>query len=191
MAIDPYYHPACTSFTHHNQMPTDWGTQLHGPLWVTQDTNTNIPTSSSHDSHTMVHWGHDNSVVGDHNHNTINNVGGNQIVKKVNGFDPLQALWQAITDVGAMHNSEVRYPPPKCYPETRKEVRQLLANEIDSHASSWVCWLYGSADIGKSAVAQTIAEDCEQSKKLVASFFFSRIHPKRNKAIYEVLGLVQ
>ena len=35
-------------------------------------------------------------------------------------------------------------------------------------------WVYGPAGAGKSAIAQTIAELCEEAKLLAASFFFSR-----------------
>ena len=33
-------------------------------------------------------------------------------------------------------------------------------------------WLYGATGAGKSAIAQTIAELCEEHKLLLASFFF-------------------
>ncbi|KAF9260211.1 hypothetical protein L218DRAFT_826616, partial [Marasmius fiardii PR-910] len=84
---------------------------------------------------------------------------------------------------------EVRYPPPKCHADTRKEVLQQLRNMIDSHAGPKVYWLSGSAGVGKSAIAQTISEDYEQNKKLAASFFFSRNHPKRNVPTYLFLTI--
>ena len=41
-------------------------------------------------------------------------------------------------------------------------------------------WVYGPAGAGKSAIAQTIAEMCEEEMILLASFFFSRNDPSRN-----------
>ena len=41
-------------------------------------------------------------------------------------------------------------------------------------------WVYGPAGAGKSAIAQTIAEMCEEEMLLLASFFFSRNDPSRN-----------
>ena len=43
-------------------------------------------------------------------------------------------------------------------------------------------WVYGPAGSGKSAIAQTIAEICEQEMILLASFFFSRNDPSRSTA---------
>ena len=45
---------------------------------------------------------------------------------------------------------------------------------------SFIMWLYGPAGAGKSAIAQTIAEMCEEEMILLASFFFSRTDPSRN-----------
>lgn len=41
-------------------------------------------------------------------------------------------------------------------------------------------WLLGPAGAGKSAIAQTLAELCNSSKILLASFFFFRTDPARN-----------
>ncbi|KIK66527.1 hypothetical protein GYMLUDRAFT_38262 [Collybiopsis luxurians FD-317 M1] len=43
-----------------------------------------------------------------------------------------------------------------------------------------VCWLYGPAGAGKSAIAQTLAEICSQRGMLIGSFFFWRTDPSRN-----------
>ncbi|ESK85364.1 nwd2 [Moniliophthora roreri MCA 2997] len=97
--------------------------------------------------------------------------------------DPLRDLWDAIKDVGASHNSETRYPPPKCHPDTRQHILEILHRWI--YDPSWadrVFWLYGPAGTGKSAIAQTIAETGQREGFLVSSFFFSRGDPKRNNA---------
>jgi hypothetical protein len=52
-----------------------------------------------------------------------------------------------------------------------------IKREEDSDA--FIMWLYGPAGAGKSAIAETIAEMCEQEMILLASFFFSRNDPSR------------
>ena len=44
---------------------------------------------------------------------------------------------------------------------------------------AFIMWVYGPAGAGKSAIAHTIAEMCEETI-LLASFFFSRNDPSRN-----------
>ena len=43
-----------------------------------------------------------------------------------------------------------------------------------------ILWFYGAAGAGKSAIAQTMAEICDEQKLLLASFFFSRTDSTRN-----------
>jgi len=45
---------------------------------------------------------------------------------------------------------------------------------------AFIMWVYGPAGAGKSAIAQTIAEMCEEEMVLLASFFFSRNDPSRS-----------
>ena len=45
---------------------------------------------------------------------------------------------------------------------------------------AFIMWVYGPAGAGKSAIAQTIAELCEEEMILLASFFFSRNDPSRS-----------
>ena len=49
-----------------------------------------------------------------------------------------------------------------------------------SETSRPILWLYGPAGAGKSAIAQTIAEKCDETGHLSASFFFSRTSPGRD-----------
>ena len=53
---------------------------------------------------------------------------------------------------------------------------------ITSDASPPILWLYGPVGAGKSAIAQSIAERCEEEnpKRLASSFFFSRRTSDRN-----------
>jgi len=82
----------------------------------------------------------------------------------------------------AIHNSKDRYDPPKCHPNTRVAIRGKLMSWISGQTTTGaqILWLYGAAGIGKSAIAQTIAETCDQQKLLLASFFFSRTDSTRN-----------
>lgn len=43
-----------------------------------------------------------------------------------------------------------------------------------------VLWLHGAAGVGKTAIAQTIAEICQENGELAATFFFSRGEIDRN-----------
>jgi len=44
----------------------------------------------------------------------------------------LQRLYKLVSQVGALHDAAVRFPPPKCHPETRKEVLQHLSDWIEA-----------------------------------------------------------
>lgn len=79
---------------------------------------------------------------------------------------------------GAEVDSSARDPPPQCHPETRKDLRERITSWlIDAVGRDWnMLWLMGPAGVGKSAVAQTIAEDCQEIGRLGASFFFSKLN---------------
>ncbi|KAF8817122.1 hypothetical protein BYT27DRAFT_6945768 [Phlegmacium glaucopus] len=82
----------------------------------------------------------------------------------------------------ALHNSADRYDPPKCHQNTRvavlEKLKDWITGKIDT--DSLIMWLYGFAGAGKSAIAQTLAELCDEEGLLLAAFFFSRIDPTRN-----------
>ncbi|TFK32913.1 hypothetical protein BDQ12DRAFT_581773, partial [Crucibulum laeve] len=84
---------------------------------------------------------------------------------------------------GAFHNSHERFDTPKCHPETRTALLDMIWSWVNNrqHTSS-IMWLHGPAGAGKSAISQTIAEKCEKDKTLCATFFFSRTGVKRNTA---------
>ncbi len=85
----------------------------------------------------------------------------------------LEKLRQFISE-GALCNSEERSHPPKCHPGTRVEILNTIAEWIQNTDSRQrIFWLNGPAGVGKSAIAQTIAESC-RDKELAASFFFQR-----------------
>ena len=86
------------------------------------------------------------------------------------------------TATAAFHNSDERFDPPKCHPKTRlavlNKIMKWIKWEEDIHA--FIMWVYGPAGAGKSAIAQTIAEMCEEEMILLATFFFSRNDPSRS-----------
>jgi len=84
----------------------------------------------------------------------------------------------------AFHNAKERFDPPKCHPNTRLAVLSEIMKWIkwEGDLKSFIVWVYGPAGAGKSAIAQTIAEMCEEEMILLASFFFSRNDPSRSNA---------
>ncbi|KAJ7074587.1 hypothetical protein C8F01DRAFT_1101041, partial [Mycena amicta] len=77
----------------------------------------------------------------------------------------------------AFHNSEQRFPPPKCHPQTRVAVQEAIQSWAmsDSEEGPSVLWVYGPAGAGKSAIAQTMAErwSAPGPRDLAAAFFFA------------------
>jgi hypothetical protein len=55
---------------------------------------------------------------------------------------------------------------------------------------AFIMWVYGPAGAGKSAIAQTIAEMCEEEMILLASFFFSRNDPSRSNVDHLIATIV-
>ncbi|KAJ7888184.1 hypothetical protein B0H14DRAFT_2694471 [Mycena olivaceomarginata] len=90
------------------------------------------------------------------------------------GENGLDILYRSVlTD--AMHNSAERSLDPSCHQGTREMVlSDLRAWSQDDRREGSLLWLYGSAGMGKSAVAQTFAANCEKERILGASFFFKR-----------------
>lgn len=76
--------------------------------------------------------------------------------------------------VGAAFNSSERSTAPRCLPNTRKDVRDSIIEWVAGHGvhDRPICWLRGFAGSGKSAIAQSTAEDFDRMGTLGASFFF-------------------
>ncbi|KAF9064779.1 hypothetical protein BDP27DRAFT_1384684 [Rhodocollybia butyracea] len=86
-----------------------------------------------------------------------------------------------------IEEQDLRFPPPRCDPETRQEIQTELLEWIScKDLEKPVCWVHGPAGVGKSAIAQTIAELSESHEVLGASFFFSRNHGERSRPAYLV-----
>jgi len=86
--------------------------------------------------------------------------------------------------MGALYNSLERQQldSPKCHPNTRiaviNRLIQWIKGEIEDDAL--IMWLYGAAGAGKSAIAHTLAEVCDNCTWLLASFFFWTSSGERN-----------
>ncbi|KAJ7729869.1 hypothetical protein DFH07DRAFT_756563 [Mycena maculata] len=80
----------------------------------------------------------------------------------------------------ALHNSVERFPEPACHPGTRTSILEELRTwSFNTAPESTIFWLHGSAGVGKSAIAQALAGNCQNDGRLGASFFFRRGHSKR------------
>ncbi|RXW18773.1 hypothetical protein EST38_g7079 [Candolleomyces aberdarensis] len=87
----------------------------------------------------------------------------------------------------AFHDSNARFDAPKCDADTRVEVTKELTDWIqDREAPQRLLCMTGAAGAGKSALQQTIAEQCSDSNTLGSAFFFSAGDPTRNNLSYIV-----
>ncbi|KAF9450780.1 hypothetical protein P691DRAFT_653321, partial [Macrolepiota fuliginosa MF-IS2] len=86
----------------------------------------------------------------------------------------LQCLGERVK-FSAMHDSSARSYPPRCHPDTRKTLRSRIVDwGLRSGYGERMFWVLGPPAVGKSAVAQTTAEEFKEKDRLGASFFFSR-----------------
>jgi hypothetical protein len=78
--------------------------------------------------------------------------------------------------LGALLDSKERFDPPQCAPETRVAIIKDIIDWVEDNKqpSSSILWLHGPAGTGKSAIAQTVAQNCKDNGLLVSSHFFSR-----------------
>ncbi|KAJ7660311.1 hypothetical protein DFH06DRAFT_393481 [Mycena polygramma] len=115
-------------------------------------------------------------VAPTHSNSTFYTVGGSMtnVNKTSYGENGLDILYRSVVK-DAMHNSAERPPDPACHPGTRESVLDTLrAWSRDDSPHARLMWLYGCAGMGKSAIAQTFAAECQQDGILGASFFFRR-----------------
>ena len=74
---------------------------------------------------------------------------------------------------GAMHDSAGRSNPPACHPDTRTKILADIRSWVaDENRQTTVLWIHGPAGSGKTAICQTLAEQCEEDEGLAATFFF-------------------
>lgn len=72
-----------------------------------------------------------------------------------------------------MHDSAERSNAPACHPDTRTKILADVRSWIaDENRKTTVLWLHGPAGSGKTAICQTLAEQCDEDEDLAATFFF-------------------
>jgi hypothetical protein len=84
--------------------------------------------------------------------------------------------------MGAFHDAAERGDPPRCHPQTRIAIRAEIMEWVRAPPAmrKLILWMYGPAGSGKTAIAQSIAEECARLNLLAASFFFWRTAIGRN-----------
>ncbi|KAK1235654.1 hypothetical protein PQX77_001114, partial [Marasmius sp. AFHP31] len=81
----------------------------------------------------------------------------------------------------ALHSSEARNDRTGCLEGTRVAAIEELCRWVrDPSKKHRICWVYGGAGVGKSAIAQTICENLRERTQLAASFFFFRNDSSRS-----------
>ncbi|KAG1793067.1 uncharacterized protein HD556DRAFT_517266 [Suillus plorans] len=113
-----------------------------------------------------------------------------------------EGTWEKLSQVavkGAEYDSRERRPHPKCLQGTRVDLLNYIRRLLDDQEKSRLIWLHGTAGVGKSAVAFTVAEtmrdlkvteETHVEKRLAGTFFFSRKHTKRCTTGYFFVTLV-
>ncbi|KAG2101831.1 uncharacterized protein F5147DRAFT_655156 [Suillus discolor] len=103
-----------------------------------------------------------------------------------------KGTWEKLSQVavlGAEYDSPERQPHPKCLEGTRVDLLKLIHRLLDKREKSQIIWLHGTAGVGKSAVAFTVAERMKSLKitqntkietRLAGTFFFSRNSKERS-----------
>jgi hypothetical protein len=77
---------------------------------------------------------------------------------------------------GTQLDSMARHPPPRCHPDTRVSVTEAVFKWMRDASRRWnVLWVFGFAGVGKTAVAQTVAERAMDENILGAALFVSRL----------------
>ncbi|TEB23051.1 hypothetical protein FA13DRAFT_1798328 [Coprinellus micaceus] len=94
-------------------------------------------------------------------------------------------LFQGHVVVGAAHNSEERCDAPKCHLDTRIAVQEdilgwIIHGDLDDPAKQ-IMWVTGPAGTGKTAIAGSVAEVCQERGLLAGSFFFSSFSASSNR----------
>ncbi|KAJ6479494.1 hypothetical protein C8R47DRAFT_1219045 [Mycena vitilis] len=113
------------------------------------------------------------SAVPIHSNSIYNAVGGNMTNVSLTSYgeNGLDILFRRVLE-DAMHDSAERPAEPCCHPGTRNSVLDTLRGWSQDQVK--LLWLHGCAGIGKSAIAQTFAANCQEDGILGASFFFRR-----------------
>ncbi|KAJ3574377.1 hypothetical protein NP233_g1813 [Leucocoprinus birnbaumii] len=98
------------------------------------------------------------------------------------GQPVLERLMSAGTPEARL-DAAARYPLPRCYPGARKTIQEKLLKWLnDGSEERRTVWLFGSAGVGKSAVAQTFAEAAKATGLLAGAYFFSSTHGEKSSS---------
>jgi hypothetical protein len=117
-----------------------------------------------------------------HTFNGKHILGRNPRVAEETTFPAIEKLAEHAS-AGASFDSKQRYPAPQCFPGTQGNVLEDIRTWFSRTPTDQpILWLYGPTGMGKTTIAQTVAEEVEALAKLVATFFFSRSSPDRNDA---------
>ncbi|KAG1802538.1 uncharacterized protein BJ212DRAFT_1216361, partial [Suillus subaureus] len=96
--------------------------------------------------------------------------------------------WERLSQVavkGAEYDSCEHQPHPKCLEGTQVDLLSYIHELLDNQEESQLIWLHGTAGVGKSAVAFTVAErmrglkvtkQMNVKKQLAGTFFFLHKH---------------
>ncbi|KAK7043047.1 hypothetical protein VNI00_008785 [Paramarasmius palmivorus] len=121
-----------------------------------------------HSSHNLTVYGKDFHQVGGNQYNETNYISAPRI-------DDRSQILRKLADHAAINASHDSEPSGSlnCHPNTRVRALQTLHKWIIKRmATTRVQWVYGSAGVGKSAIAQKVADS--HRSRLVGAFFFSR-----------------
>ena len=78
--------------------------------------------------------------------------------------------------LGALLDAKEHFDRPRCAPKTRVTISKDIIDWVTDNEQlvPRILWLHGAAGTGKSAIAQTIAQNYKDNGVLIASHFFSR-----------------
>ncbi|KAJ3534763.1 hypothetical protein NMY22_g6776 [Coprinellus aureogranulatus] len=85
------------------------------------------------------------------------------------------------TAPNALLDSSALFDPPRCDEDTRREVIGDIMDWVyERETPNRILCMTGAAGAGKSALQQTVAEECQKLNIFAASFFFSSSDASRN-----------
>ncbi|KAK1217669.1 hypothetical protein PQX77_019663 [Marasmius sp. AFHP31] len=171
-----------------------WNTH---PGWGSHHSNRVEYGNINHGHDQNVNYGQDQNISYGQVHNNSNwggqfgHMSGGEVNSagrdlRINNFystnaSSFERLVSVTAGVGASHKAEQQFERGNCLPGTRVESLRLIYDWRSSKQQKHpICWLSGPAGVGKSAIAMTVAQDCEKEGSLASSFFFFRSDPKRN-----------
>jgi hypothetical protein len=100
----------------------------------------------------------------------------------VAGLHDKADLAKLIIAKGATYDSSAEGELARCFPGTRTEMIQRIADWAIGLTGERIFWLCGKAGTGKSTIARTIAQKLDEDGLLGASFFFKRGRADRSNA---------